>query len=708
MFKQALLWVIVPGLLCCITTSANAQPASAGAMEEAEPGIYMLSPNITVAITSIASASQKTITTAPGIVSVITHEEILNSGARNLNDLLNFVPGFVSASEIHNTTGYIARGLWSMEGKLLIMIDGIPVNNLQLGSPIFAGQFIVDNIERIEIIRGPGSAIYGGNAELGVINIITRGPDNKGGTITATYGLLSHGFGEEMGSISYGNRFKDLGVSFSGTFGENTLSDKTAYDNQGQAYPMKDNSGQKIWSGNLGITYKDFSLRFLASSLKQEYHLRGYYNPDIPDPADPTAPPYENPTEFTPGPTRPLTTTFEAYNVDMRYAWSVLDNLKITPYFDYTKDFAWQTEANWAYNWGTNYDNFPAQKIKGGFTADYIFNKNIELTCGGEYTRDYLWSKPSQTALDNLGAYWYSFYVSNDFEIDNYTTSLFGDINLTNDIADITIGGRYDNNTQYGSNLVPRFSVIKEFGNFHIKLLASFAYRQPNMKILYWYNPQIEPERSSVQEAELGYNLTQDSLITLNIFNDRLKNVIVYDGFGYSNDNHGVGTWGVETQYRINKNWGNVNIAYSFYRAYSNSINVISAHDAGGDNVNGVTIGAPTHKATLNASFKAGTGFTINPGLIYMSQRYYRYDTVNLTYMPPPSIHILDVPNRLPAAWLINLYLRKTFANDTWEVGGGVFNILNQKDSSPMGYYIGGSPVPGSGREFILRATYNF
>ena len=154
---------------------------------------------------------------APGVISVITREEIDNSGARNLDDLLIFVPGITPSQDEENGRGYGVRGLWSMEGKMLILLDGVRMNEALYGNTIFARQFSTDNIERIEIIRGPASAVYGEFGELAVLNIISCGPNEKGGAVSATYGQGRDTWNRRSGSAGWWGRVGGVGLSVSGT-----------------------------------------------------------------------------------------------------------------------------------------------------------------------------------------------------------------------------------------------------------------------------------------------------------------------------------------------------------------------------------------------------------------------------------------------------------------------------------------------------------
>jgi len=88
--------------------------------------------------------------------------------------------------------GLSLRGNWANEGKVLVLMDGQPFNELLYQSVAVGNRFPVDAIERVEIIRGPGSAQYGGSAEYGVINIITKVTINGQRITDSDDSLLRH------------------------------------------------------------------------------------------------------------------------------------------------------------------------------------------------------------------------------------------------------------------------------------------------------------------------------------------------------------------------------------------------------------------------------------------------------------------------------------------------------------------------------------
>jgi len=158
---------------------------------------------------TIASKQSELASEAAAAVFVLTREDIARSGAVTLADALRLVPGVNVAKINANSWAVTVRGFNSrFANKLLVMIDGRTVF-----TPLFSGVFwdqqniVLEDIERIEVVRGPGGTLWGANAVNGVINIITRSAkDTKGGLVKA----------------SGGNEFQSQAVvRYGGEFGEN-------------------------------------------------------------------------------------------------------------------------------------------------------------------------------------------------------------------------------------------------------------------------------------------------------------------------------------------------------------------------------------------------------------------------------------------------------------------------------------------------------
>lgn len=120
----------------------------------------------------VATETKQSLREAPGIVTVITDKDIKRIGARDLKDILDSVPGFTFGQDVLGVVSTINRGIWAQEGRVLILMDGVEMNEVSYGSIQLTNHFPAEQIKKIEIIRGPGSVVYGGFAELGLILLL--------------------------------------------------------------------------------------------------------------------------------------------------------------------------------------------------------------------------------------------------------------------------------------------------------------------------------------------------------------------------------------------------------------------------------------------------------------------------------------------------------------------------------------------------------
>lgn len=137
-----------------------------------------------------STLTDESILTVPAAVSVFTRRDIQRLGVNRLAQLANFVPGFqayrTDESGLQEAVSNRGRRLGTAGREILVLLDGVRLNNDNVGGAFAHYPFItLSNVERVEFIRGPGSAIHGANAALAVINIITL---NRGRTVQASVG----------------------------------------------------------------------------------------------------------------------------------------------------------------------------------------------------------------------------------------------------------------------------------------------------------------------------------------------------------------------------------------------------------------------------------------------------------------------------------------------------------------------------------------
>lgn len=146
-----------------------------------------------------AGKRPQSVAQAPAAVTVITAEDIRNSGATNLGDLLRRVPGLEVMIPTPSDPEIGARGQnRTLQNGVLVLVDGRPIYQDFLGNVVWnKTEFPLEQIARIEVVRGPGSVLYGANALHAVVNIITKTPADLEGSLVS----LTAGEGTLIGSF---------------------------------------------------------------------------------------------------------------------------------------------------------------------------------------------------------------------------------------------------------------------------------------------------------------------------------------------------------------------------------------------------------------------------------------------------------------------------------------------------------------------------
>lgn len=164
---------------------------------------------------SIATGNKQVLRRAPSTATVITAEDIAAIGATDLDQVLETVPGVhVSNAGVRNFSVYQIRGIGvgsPTNPQVLIMQNGIPMNTLYRGDKGQDwGGLPLENVARIEVIRGPGSALYGSDAFSGVINIITK---TAADTPSVDFGARSGSFNSKSAWVQQGGKWGDVDVA---------------------------------------------------------------------------------------------------------------------------------------------------------------------------------------------------------------------------------------------------------------------------------------------------------------------------------------------------------------------------------------------------------------------------------------------------------------------------------------------------------------
>ena len=613
---------------------------------------------------SVASKKPINLRESPSIISLITEEEIKKSGARDLIDVLRLVPGIDFAADIEGVVGIGMRGNWANEGKVLVLLDGQEMNEIISAGNMFGNHYPIEQIKKIEVIRGPGSAIYGGYAEYGVINIITRqAEDINGITISGTYGQMEKDYGRRNLNLSIGKKIKDFSFSLSGLVGQGQRSDQTYTDYADSSYSMKGNSNLNPNYFNLALGYKGLSFRAIGDFFQTTQ--RDGYGTVVQQGAVPES--------------------FNSFFSELKYVFKLNDKFTITPRINYKNQTPWKAPS---YDYSRPY-NKTGIRISENITASYDAKRNLNIIFGVESYQD--------KAMDNTDS---SFFANGKKEVNYINYSVFSQALIKTRAVNFIVGARFDKHSEFNSAFVPRVGLTKKYNKFHFKALYSQAFRSPSIdNINSADSTGIKPELTTIIEAEIGYQITRKSILTANIYDITTHEPIIYyvsqDSSNtdyYTNYGHS-GSQGVEIEYRYKDKWGFINFNYSLYTvANKEKISIYKA-----DNSHSL-LGFANRKINLSVCWNITKSLSFNSTSTLYGQRY--------------AIVAIDssdnsVIKRLDPTLLLNFFVRYETPIKGLSVGLGVYDALNQKFKFIQPYNGGHAPLPGPSREIIFRLHYN-
>lgn len=445
----------------------------------------------------IGSFKDAKIREIPGIITVLDNAFIQNSGARDLVDLLHLVPGFDFVRDVDDVVGIAVRGNTALEGKVLVMLNGIQLNETGYGTFAFKGHLVLDNIEKIEIVRGPGSTLYGGVASLAVINIVTKTSKyNDGVEFSTGIGVSESNPSAKRGAINFGHKFNNGATyNFSGYINHSNISNITQVNGQGERLNYRDSSGLSNEGFISSFHHKNFNYNFIYDN----------YLLDITD----------NPSRII----------MKNIINQVSYTIKPIKQLAIRPEITYKWHLPWNyQDGNRAQN-----DALTAINNRTDFKLATLFtpNENILFSAGGQYYID-------DSRYQSRAA---TFYDSSNYARFN-TIAAFAEVQLFTKYFNLTAGARYEKLnsslklTEVPEAFVPRFAITKAFNNFHLKALYSRAYKIPTIQNINASLGAIKPEKLQVIEFEAGVRLSKAFTFNINVFDNQLTNPIV---FGYNN-----------------------------------------------------------------------------------------------------------------------------------------------------------------------------
>jgi outer membrane receptor protein involved in Fe transport len=636
-------------------------------------------------LTTSTKSKPMSIRDSPNVMTLVTREEIQRSGARELADVLLLVPGFTLNGDLYSSVYAGIRGVWGSEGKILVLLDGHEMFDLLYYDTELGNRVPVDQIDRIEIVRGPGSVIYGGAAELAVINIITRSAkDLEGGSVTAIYGQMFDGAARKGQSLSQTFGHRTLSAAFGKTIGgqrglslkagiyvgQGNRSDQTYTDINGASYNVAGNARSDPMLLHAAAEYRGLKLGYLFEYYRT--NMKDGYGEMLAD-------------------TLPVNYLSSSLNVS--YEWTLRQNLKLVPRFHWLFQKPWQTASEAARGYPSIYWDPTAQRVQGGLTLVWNVVRPLNLLFGNDYYVDSATNTydpfvdPSNPALTTSHvSYW--------------NATVYGEALLDTPWANLSAGARYEHRRLVGGSFVPRAGATKIFGPFHYKLLYGRAFRAPSMGDLA-KSIDVKPETTTVAEVELGYRIHPTLFAVVNGFDITIDKPFLYffdntTGLDSYRNYDRMGTRGAEFELRFRSERTFANLSYSYYTAAGkDKIDPMAVAGHGS-----VLLGFSPHKVAL----LAGAGITKQldaslSAILLAGPRfgYYAYDASSGA----------PLARDYGAEMQLNAFLSyKDLLVPGSLVGIGIYNLANAKTVLIQPYDNGHPPFPGPSREVFLRLGY--
>ena len=565
----------------------------------------------------------------PMTVSVVGRPQLEASQQTSVLPVLNSqVPGFFSTSR--GVMGYGvatgASGQMSLRGiggpaqaglpttGLLVLIDGHPQYMGLMGHPI-ADAYQTMMAERVEVLRGPASVLYGSNAMGGVINIVTRKMQEDGIRTNINIGAGAYGSvqTEATNRIRKGRFSSTVTASYNRTDGHRADMAFEQYGGYAKlGYDFTDN--WKVW-GDVNVT------RFNATN-----------------PGSVMKPYIDNDQRITRG-----MTSFALEN-----------------HYEKTSG-----ALSFFYNWGDHWINDGYQP--GGEPLQYRFNSNDQMLGVSWYQSVQLFQGNRLTVGADYfhfgGEAWNQFFDGHrETSADKSLNEVAGYVDFRQDIAawlTLDAGARVDYHSQTGTEFIPQVGLAFHLPeNAEIKAMASKGFRNPTIREMYMFppqNPDLKPEKLWNYELSFSQRLMDNRLsYGLNVFYINGENLIIRlpnpNGSGMLNQNSGeIENWGAEA-----------NVGYQFNPVWSVMANYSWLH------MENPVLASPEHKLYGGVNFRKGR-WSASTGIQYVKGLYTDLDAAT-----KENFVLWDMQGSFKATNYLSFYVRgENLLAQRYEINAG-------------------------------------
>jgi outer membrane receptor for ferrienterochelin and colicin len=653
----------------------------------------------------IATGNKQLLRDAPSTATVITAEEIGATGATDLDEVLETIPG-VHVSRSTNTYPpiYVFRGIFSTYNpQVLMLVNGKPVTDIFTGSRgnIWGG-LPLENISRIEVIRGPGSALYGADAYAGTINLVTKTAAEIAGT---QFGVRAGSYdtwttwvqsGGNMGPVDIAAYFQ-VGATNgqNGTIRQDYQSSvlDPAFGTNASFAPGSVNLGRESFDAGLDIGYDKLRMRL---GVKDRYNVEtGAGVSNALDPYGNNASHRVNADLSWQDPqfTKDWSLSFDArflhlseeaslniYPPGARLPTGIFPDGMIGNPSRWQKQYGLSTTAQ--------YTGFNNHRLRMGTGHDVLDLYKIRETKNFTFVGLQPTPLPSVVDVSSTSPYVlpYKRHLNYLYLQDEWT--------FTRDWA-LTTGIRYDHYSDFGATTNPRLALVwNARHDLTAKLMYGTAFRAPSINEsasvnnpVAVGNPNLQAETIETLEAGISWQPRPNTQVNLSLFTHRMTDIIrlttnpvAATGKTYQNTGEQTGnggeieiTWDATKTLRISGNY-----------AYQKNIDKATRRDAGY---------APHHLIYTRADWRFTQGWQLNGQVNYVADRNRAWG---------------DNRPQIPDYTTVDLTLRTHLAKQGWDFAASLRNLFDADVREPSQAASGITfDLPMPGRTFWVQARYS-
>jgi outer membrane receptor for ferrienterochelin and colicins len=480
---------------------------------EAEDILSMsLEEMLNVEVVSASKTPQK-LKEVPATVRIITANQIKERGYFVLEDVLADLPGFNFRNIVGFNSYSFIRGLPNQNNLILLLIDGVQVNELNSGGYYGGGQYNLSNVDHIEVLYGPASALYGTNAISGIIDIITKKPEGKGnsyiGGSVGNFATTNVDF-----ACDYLNKQKDIGLRVSGMYKKSEKAD------------LGGEKGDYNWTENMENFEDDISFDGYLSYNKLSAGMN-YLNKrssrttnykSIDDQYD----------------DRGTLWNIHFMNGYIQYLYDQKENWKNKTKLYYRNTTVMNNTISYIVKENDSLPGYQVGYFRPNFLVGienqgtYQISQNISLIGGIAYEHEQLADDFSKTFSssqyekppiprkpDMIDNNLFSAYIQSQFIIRKWLL--------------LTAGLRQDISSYYGNVTTPRLALISNFNKYTLKFLYNEAFRAPKP----WDytsgigNDNLDPEKIRSGEFNISYMISPSLNIETFLYRNTIREIFI-------------------------------------------------------------------------------------------------------------------------------------------------------------------------------------